>query len=37
MEEIAAEVRDRDAWPWILSALVLVGVLVVLVRSLRPR
>jgi hypothetical protein len=37
VEEITAEVRDRDTWPWILSALVLVGVLIVLVRSLRPR
>jgi len=37
VEEITAEVRDRDAWPWILSSLVLVGVLIVLVRSLRPR
>ena len=37
VEEITAEVRDRDAWPWVLSALVLGGVLVVLVRSLRPR
>jgi hypothetical protein len=37
VDEISAEVRDRDAWPWVLSALVLGAVLVVLVRSLRPR
>jgi hypothetical protein len=36
-EENTAEVRDRDAWPWILSTLVLIGVLIVLVRSLKPR
>ena len=37
VQDITAEVRDRDVWPWILSALVLAGVLVALVRSLRPR
>jgi len=36
VEQITAEALDRDTWPWILSILVLVGVLIVLVRSLKP-
>lgn len=37
VDDITAELADRDARPWIVSALVLLGALVVLVRSLRPR
>ena len=36
VEELTGDVRDRDAWPWVVSALVLTGLVVVLVRSLRP-
>ncbi|MCW2833555.1 MAG: hypothetical protein JWN68_1508 [Nocardioides sp.] len=37
VENLTTEVRDRDAWPWMVGAVALLGGLVVLVRSLRPR
>ena len=36
VEDITVEALDRDAWPWVVSALIFIGVLIVLVRSLRP-
>ncbi len=36
VDEITPEALGQDAWPWVVSALIFLGVLVALVRSLRP-